>query len=113
MSETTTHLGLTKPAVGASADAWGDAWNANLAQLDSLLFNLSPIGAITELAGGVVPGGWFVCDGSAVSRTTYSDLYSVIGTTFGTGDGSTTFNVPDLRARVTVGEAPSGSLHWG
>src|SRR6185503_20590605 len=46
------------------------------------------------------PSGWLNCDGSAVSRTTYANLFAAIGTTFGAGDGSTTFNVPDLRGRV-------------
>jgi microcystin-dependent protein len=47
--------------------------------------------------------GWLLCDGSAVSRTTYSALYAAIGTAYGTGDGSTSFNLPDLRGRVPVG----------
>lgn len=49
------------------------------------------------------PDGWLICDGSQVSRTTYSDLFSVIGTTFGSGDGSTTFTLPDLRAAFVRG----------
>jgi len=57
------------------------------------------------LAFGVAtpPAGWLACNGSAVSRTTYSDLYALIGTTYGAGDGSTTFNVPDLRGRTLIG----------
>lgn len=50
------------------------------------------------------PDGWLACDGSAVSRTTYAELFAVIGTAFGAGDGSTTFNVPNLGGRVPVGE---------
>lgn len=68
------------------------------------------VGAYKHLVGFVAyyckstpPNGWLVCDGSAVSRTTYSDLYSVIGTTFGKGDGSTTFNLPDLRGEFIRG----------
>jgi microcystin-dependent protein len=49
------------------------------------------------------PTGWLLCDASAVSRTTYADLFAIIGTTYGVGDGSTTFNLPDLRGRVPVG----------
>lgn len=49
------------------------------------------------------PDGWLICDGSQISRTTYSDLFSVIGTTFGSGDGSTTFTLPDLRAAFVRG----------
>lgn len=49
------------------------------------------------------PTGFLLCDGSAVSRTTYADLFAVIGTTFGSGDGSTTFNLPNLKGKVPVG----------
>lgn len=49
------------------------------------------------------PSGYLLCDGAAVSRSTYSDLFGVISTTFGAGDGSTTFNLPDLRGRVPAG----------
>jgi len=65
--------------------------------------NLS--GFIQMFAGSSAPTGWLMCDGSAVSRTTYADLYAVIGTTYGSGDGSTTFNLPDLRGRVGVGKS--------
>jgi microcystin-dependent protein len=64
---------------------------------------LVPTGAMTAYAGATAPAGWLLCDGSAVSRTTFSALFSAIGTTFGVGDGSTTFNLPDLRGRVPVG----------
>lgn len=53
-------------------------------------------GTVAYFAASTAPTGWLVADGSAVSRTTYSDLFSAIGTTFGSGDGSTTFNVPNL-----------------
>lgn len=55
----------------------------------------APIGAISAYGGDTAPTGWLICDGSAISRTTYADLYAVIGTKFGAGDGSTTFNLPD------------------
>jgi microcystin-dependent protein len=54
--------------------------------------------------------GWLVADGSAVSRSTYAALFSAIGTQFGTGDGSTTFNLPDLRGRVPVGKGQLGNI---
>lgn len=66
-----------------------------------------PIGAIMPFGGGSVPTGWLLCDDSAVSRTTYSELFAVIGTTYGAGDGSTTFNVPDMRASSPVGAGTS------
>lgn len=62
-----------------------------------------PIGAIVPYTGATAPTNWLTCDGSAISRTTYQDLFNVIGTTFGPGDGSTTFNLPDMRGRVPVG----------
>lgn len=69
-----------------------------------------PIGAIQFFAGGNSPKGWLICDGSAVSRTQYSDLFDVIGTTYGSGDGSTTFNLPDQRGRVLIGAGSGYSL---
>ena len=59
--------------------------------------NLLPVGMILAWPGTKAPSGWLNCDGSVVSRTTYADLFSVIGTTFGAGDGSTTFKLPDYR----------------
>lgn len=62
----------------------------------------SPTGALTAFAGSSAPTGWLLCYGQAVSRATYAALYSVVGTTYGSGDGSTTFNIPDMRGRVPV-----------
>ena len=56
-----------------------------------------------EYAGFTAPTGWLICDGRAVSRTTYATLYAVIGSTYGDGDHSTTFNLPDFRGRVAIG----------
>lgn len=67
------------------------------------------IGTVQMLAGSP-DDGWLVCDGSAVSRATYDRLFAVIGTTFGAGDGSTTFNLPDLRGRVPVGSGQGAGL---
>lgn len=61
------------------------------------------IGTIIPYAGDTLPTGYLYCDGSAISRTTYSDLFSVIGTTYGNGNGTTTFNLPNLKGRVPVG----------
>jgi microcystin-dependent protein len=68
----------------------------------------SPTGTVVDYAGSTAPTGWLLCYGQAVSRTTYADLFAVIGTTYGAGDGSTTFNVPDLRGRVTAGKDDMG-----
>ena len=72
---------------------------------------LAPIGCILAYAGAAAPTGWVFCDGSAISRVDYATLFTAISTSFGVGDGSTTFNVPDLRGRVPVGgEAMGGGL---
>lgn len=62
-----------------------------------------PTGTILDFAGSTAPLGYLVCDGGPVSRTTYAALFAVIGTIWGAGNGSTTFNVPDLRRRVGMG----------
>jgi len=62
-----------------------------------------PAGTINMFGGSSAPTGWLICNGNAVSRTTYSSLFSIIGTTYGTGDGSTTFNLPNLKGKVVVG----------
>ena len=68
-----------------------------------------PIGSIIPFGSTTPPTGFLNCDGSDVSRTTYADLFAVIGTTFGVGDGSTTFTLPDLRQRFPLGKADSGT----
>jgi microcystin-dependent protein len=62
-----------------------------------------PIGGMMMWGTATAPTGWLKCDGSAVSRTTYANLFAVIGTTFGSGDGSTTFNLPNLSGRFPLG----------
>ena len=62
-----------------------------------------PSGIVSPYAGVIAPSGWLLCFGQAISRSTYADLYAVIATTYGIGDGSTTFNLPDLRGRVIAG----------
>ncbi len=67
-------------------------------------------GVIQMYAGAAAPTGWLLCDGSAVSRTTYATLFAVIGTTYGVGDGSTTFNLPDMRGRMPVGKGTNAAV---
>ena len=69
---------------------------------------LMPTGSLMPYAGASAPTGYFLCDGSAKSRTTYAGLFAIIGTTYGVGDGSTTFNIPDLRGRVIAGQDDMG-----
>lgn len=66
--------------------------------------SLGVTGGVIAFAGSTAPAGWLLCGGQAVSRTTFADLFAVIGTTYGAGDGSTTFNVPDLQGRVIAGK---------
>ena len=68
------------------------------------------IGSIAAFAGSSLPAGWLLCDGSAISRETYSALFDAVGTTYGTGDGSTTFNVPDLVDKFVEGSATAGTV---
>lgn len=67
-----------------------------------------PPGVMAEFGGLAAPEGWLLCGGQAVSRTTYADLYTAIGTTWGVGDGTTTFNLPDYRGRVGAGKDDMG-----
>lgn len=62
-----------------------------------------PIGSIVPYGDETAPANWLICDGSAISRTTYADLFAIIGTKFGSGDGTTTFNLPNLSGKVPVG----------
>lgn len=72
-----------------------------------------PIGSIISYGGTTAPSGWLLCQGQAVSRIEYVELFKAIGTAFGVGDGNITFNVPDLREATTkgVGENPNGEAH--
>lgn len=70
-----------------------------------------PMGTITMFGATTVPSsGWLLCQGQAVSRTTYAGLFAVISTTWGVGDGSTTFNLPDLRGRAPIGAGTGTGL---
>lgn len=66
-----------------------------------------PVGTVSQTARATAPTGYLICDGSAVSRTTYSDLFAAIGTAYGVGDNSTTFNIPNLKGKVPVGRDSS------
>jgi microcystin-dependent protein len=70
----------------------------------------TPVGMISPYAGSTSPTGWLLCNGAAVSRTTYASLFTVTSTTYGAGDGTTTFNVPDLRGRTAIGAGTGTGL---
>ncbi|MBO5681836.1 MAG: tail fiber protein [Lentisphaeria bacterium] len=72
--------------------------------------NLNPIGTVIAYAGITAPEGFIACNGAAVSRETYANLFAAIGTLYGEGDGSTTFNLPDLTDRVVQGSATAGTV---
>lgn len=91
---TTVASGSNTPVVGTLP---------NFAREDHQHGSGVPAGAVMHFAMNAPPTGWLECNGSAVSRTTYSSLFSAIGTTFGTGDGSSTFNLPDLRGEFIRG----------
>lgn len=69
---------------------------------------IEPVGSVKMYAGANAPSGWLKCNGSAVSRTTYAALFTAIGTTYGAGNGSTTFNLPNLTDRMPIG---AGNLY--
>jgi microcystin-dependent protein len=101
----------SEPSSPQTGDVWVDSdavagvlnQNDYLTKNDFELFT-TPIGGVTTFAGTASPSSkWAICDGTAVSRTTYSTLFTVIGTTYGVGDGTTTFNLPNLKGRVVVG----------
>lgn len=73
-------------------------------------FTTIPIAAIVPTAADVAANGWFLCDGTAYNRTTYAALFAAIGTAYGTGNGSTTFNIPDLRGRFIAGADAMGGI---
>jgi microcystin-dependent protein len=69
---------------------------------------LAPAGVVLPFAGSTAPTGWLLCFGQTVSRTTYAALFTALGTSYGAGDGSTTFALPDLRGRVAGGKDNMG-----
>ena len=107
----------TNPYVGqlifetdtASLKYWdGSVWNGAIS---------APTGSVQSYAGSSAPTGWLLCFGQNVSRTTYADLFAVLSTTYGAGDGSNTFGLPDLRGRVpagldNMGGSDAGRLDW-
>jgi len=119
-----TSQGFTLPTVGLDRDTWGDLLNGNWSRADLLIgqlftgndttYNLlqqlidhvrtylEPVGSVKMWASEAVPWGWLRCDGNALLRADFPDLFGLIGTVWGAGDGSTTFNLPDLRGCVPV-----------
>ena len=90
---------ITLDQTGVDRDQVLEAINYLIAQSASSI----PVGLVAPHSTDSVPTGWLACDGSAISRTTYADLFAEIGEEYGNGDGSTTFNIPDLRGEFIRG----------
>lgn len=81
---------------------------------DDIAKHVLPVGLMVSWAGDAAPSGWLLCAGQAISRTgTNSALFALLGTTYGSGDGSTTFNLPDCRGRVVIGPDNMGGAAAG
>lgn len=101
--------GLVSPAFTGTPTAPTASAGTNSTQIATTAFVTTavssgiPSGMVMHFANSTAPAGWLECDGAAVSRTTYAALYSAVGTLYGSGDGSTTFNLPDLRGEFIRG----------
>ena len=100
-------------------DGVADADAATMAQLNALQVqiaanaNAMPVGSVLDFAGSVAPTNFALCFGQAISRTDFSALFALVGVTYGPGDGSTTFNLPDARGRVVAGKDDMGGTASG
>ena len=104
------------PANPKEGDGWRDSrdgttyarWDGFWVQINAAVTSVNPdpvpAGTIMSLASDVIPNNWLLCDGSAVSRFTYATLFAVIGTTYGAGNGGSTFNLPNLKGRMPMGK---------
>ena len=101
MGTYTANLDLYKPSVGEQG--WGTLVNENFDKIDAYI-----PGVVQLYAGSSAPTGWLICNGQDVSRTAYAALFAVIGTTYGAGDGSTTFNIPNLVNKTVRGSNSLG-----
>ena len=104
---------MSLPALPVTADTRSITERVNVLIRDYNTLLGVPAGCVMPYAGATAPDGWLLCHGQAVSRTTYADLFGAIGTAYGPGDGSTTFNLPDLRGRVAAGRDDMGGTDAG
>jgi microcystin-dependent protein len=95
---------ITLPQIPAAQSALEIDTSGNITTVSIFV----PTGALLPFAGATAPSGFLICDGSAYSRTTYSALFAVIGTSYGSGNGSTTFNIPNMAGNVIIG--PGGAI---
>jgi microcystin-dependent protein len=104
---------MSLPALHNAADTRSITERVNVLIRDYNTLLRVPAGCILPYAGTAAPDGFLLCAGQAVSRAAYADLFAAIGTAYGAGDGSTTFNVPDLRGRVVAGKDDMGGTDAG
>jgi microcystin-dependent protein len=102
------HVATSAMATPQAGDFWLDSANNILkCYINSTWVQISgtpPTGSMVAWGTDSAPTGWLLCDGTAVSRTTYAALFSIISTTYGVGDNSTTFNLPNIKGKVIVGK---------
>ena len=96
-------VGILNDSPAHALDVTGDLNITGDYKVNGTNLTTVPTGTVSAFAGSAAPAGYALCDGSVVNRTTQAALFAVIGTTYGVGDGSTTFNLPDLRGRVVAG----------
>ena len=111
---TATALAAVKTTADAAATSTALAdvkATADAAATATALAAAVPVGVVQMWAGASAPSGWLLCQGQAVSRTTYAALFAVCGTAYGAGNGSGTFNLPDLRARMPLGLNSTGTFN--
>jgi len=110
INDSTIGINTSNPNTTYDLDVNGTVNTTGLYQNGSLLL---PPGCISPYAGSTAPGGWLLCDGTAHSRSTYAALFALIGTSYGSGNGSTTFNVPNLKDRFVLGKGDTYSSLGG
>lgn len=98
-SDALSNLGAVRSVNGIGADSGGN-----------VTLSTTPIGTVLPFSGNTIPSGYLPCNGSAISRTTYANLFAVIGITYGSGDGSTTFNLPNLTDKFIQGSDTAGTV---
>ncbi len=96
--------GTTGQVLAKASDNDGDVEWVEQSGSGTTTGDTLPIGSVLEWYADTVPANWLLCDGQAVSRTDYTELFSLFGTKYGVGDGSTTFNLPDMRGKGPIGE---------
>jgi microcystin-dependent protein len=113
----TGDINMGNNAITQLADATADDEAVNKGQMDDAIADATnaqfPIGTVQFFAGTALPTGFLECDGSAVSRATYADLFGVIGTTYGPGDSVTTFNLPNFKGRMAIGRGLGDTAEGG